>query len=46
MVANIDGWKDKINDLIPLFRSVSYEHIYRERNKEVDYLSKKALYMP
>jgi ribonuclease HI len=43
-VANLDGWKDRIDELIPLFRSISFAHIYREENKEVDCLSKKALY--
>jgi ribonuclease HI len=43
-VANLDGWKDRIFELIPHFRSISFVHIYREENKEVDCLSKKALY--
>jgi hypothetical protein len=45
MVENLDGWKDRITDLIPLFRSIPFAHIYREENKEVDCLSKKALYL-
>jgi ribonuclease HI len=43
-VANLDGWKDRIEELCPLFRSISFAHIYREENKQADRLSKKALY--
>jgi hypothetical protein len=43
-VANLEGWKDRILDLIPFFRSVTFAHIYRERNMEADRLSKKALF--
>jgi hypothetical protein len=45
LVANLDGWKERINDLIPLFRSITFAHIYREENKEADLLSKKALHL-
>jgi ribonuclease HI len=45
LVENLDGWKERIIDLIPLFRSITFAHIYREENKEVDLLSKKALYL-
>jgi hypothetical protein len=45
-VANLDGWKDIIHALFPFFRSVTFAHIYRERNKVADSLSKKAFYMP
>jgi len=44
MVANLDGWNDIIDELIPLFRSISFAHIYREENKQADLLSKKALF--
>jgi len=43
-VANLDSWKDRILDLIPYFRSVTFAHVYREINMEADRLSKKALF--
>jgi len=42
-VANLESWKNRINDLLPFFKSISFAHIYRERNIVVDGLSKKAL---
>jgi ribonuclease HI len=45
MVENLYGWKERITDLIPLFRSLSFSHIFREENKVADNLSKKALFL-
>jgi ribonuclease HI len=45
LVANLDGWKEIIIDLIPLFRSITFARIYREENKEADVLSKKVLHL-
>jgi ribonuclease HI len=42
-VATLDGWKDRITELLTLFRSISCAHIYREENQEADRLSKRAL---
>jgi len=36
-------WKERISELINLFQNISFEHIYREDNTEVDRLSKLAL---
>jgi hypothetical protein len=43
-VANLDAWKDRIEELCPLFITISFAHIYREENFLADVLSKKALY--
>jgi ribonuclease HI len=39
----LEGWKDQIKKLSTLFEKVSYNHAYRDFNKEADVLSKKAL---
>ena len=44
-VLSLVRWKDRIKDLTLAFNSISFTHIYREQNKEADYLSKKALQM-
>jgi ribonuclease HI len=42
----IEGWKSRIKELIKPFQEISFEHIYREYNKEADLLSKQALWEP
>jgi ribonuclease HI len=42
----IEGWKQRIRALRSKFLAISFEHIYREFNKEADLLSKKALQEP
>jgi hypothetical protein len=37
---------EKIGTLIPLFKDIKFEHIYREENREADSLSKKSLQVP
>jgi ribonuclease HI len=39
----LESWKERILETLPLFRNISYAHIYREENKEADRLSKLAL---
>ena len=41
-VISSDSWKVKIRFLSKTFSSLSFSHIHREYNKEVDILSKKA----
>jgi ribonuclease HI len=43
-VANLDVWKERIVEFYPLFRSITFTHIYREANYEADSQSKKALH--
>jgi ribonuclease HI len=45
-VTSLTGWKQKIRSLIPIFKDLKFEHIYREDNEEADSLSKKALLAP
>jgi ribonuclease HI len=40
---NIECWKLKTKELANKFKDISFQHIYREHNKEVDSLSKRAL---
>jgi hypothetical protein len=40
--VNIECWKLKTLDLASNFRDINFHHIYRENNKEVDLLSKRA----
>jgi ribonuclease HI len=42
-VVALEGWKIKIKELTKMFRSITYQHIYREFNMEVDKQSKLAL---
>jgi ribonuclease HI len=42
-VVTLDCWKDRIYELLKCFRTISFAHIYREENQEVDRLSKQAL---
>jgi ribonuclease HI len=40
---NIEGWKSRIKDMIPTFKGIYFQHIFREANGEADQLSKQAL---
>jgi ribonuclease HI len=42
-VVTLDCWKDKISDLIKLFGTISFAHVFREENQEAVSLSKQAL---
>jgi hypothetical protein len=42
-VAALEGWKIRIKELTKLFRSITYQHIYRDFNMEADKQSKLAL---
>jgi hypothetical protein len=42
----IEGWKLRIKELIKHFQEISFQHIFREYNKEADLLSKQALQEP
>jgi ribonuclease HI len=42
-IASLMGWMDRINKLKKSFREIHYTHVYRELNKEANFLSKKAL---
>jgi ribonuclease HI len=44
--VNLDGWKLKTKELTHNFKEISFQHIYREHNKEADLLSKRALKEP
>jgi len=44
-VANLYSWNERIYEIIPLFRTLSFAHIYREENKVADILSKNALFI-
>jgi ribonuclease HI len=37
--VNIEGWKLKTKDLVSKFEDISFQHIFREHNKEADQLS-------
>jgi ribonuclease HI len=40
---NIEGWKSKITNLVATFRIINFQHIYKDKNMEADFLSKKSL---
>jgi ribonuclease HI len=40
---NIEGWKQRLMDLVITFKGTSFHHIFRESNGEADLLSKQAL---
>ena len=42
-VCAIEGWKSRIKDLIKLFQSIGFEHIFRNYNMEASLLSKQTL---
>jgi ribonuclease HI len=42
----IEGWKQRINELINSFQGIYFQHIYRDFNVEADLLSKQALSEP
>jgi ribonuclease HI len=39
----IEGWKLRTKELIKYFQEISFQHIFREFNKEADQLSKQAI---
>ena len=41
-VVTLDSWKDRIFELIKLFRTISFAHILREESQEADSLSKQV----
>jgi ribonuclease HI len=45
-VAALNSWKERTKDATLLFRKLTFQHIFREENKEADSLSKKALHLP
>jgi ribonuclease HI len=45
-VSSLMGWMEKIRELITLFNTIRFDHIYREENVEADVLSKKSLQVP
>jgi ribonuclease HI len=45
-VVNIEGWKLKTKELATSFQDISFQHIYRDHNKEADFVSKRALKEP
>jgi ribonuclease HI len=44
-VAALNSWKERTKDATLLFRNLTFQHIFREANKEADTLSKKALHL-
>ena len=42
-VMDLDHWCDRIIEAKASFRSISFQHIYREHNSNADGLSKEAL---
>jgi hypothetical protein len=42
-VGALEGWKIRIKELTSTFRSIKYQHIYREYNVEDDNQSKLSL---
>jgi hypothetical protein len=42
-VTTLFGWKERIRQLQSSFIKLNFKHTYREKNKEVDLLSKAAL---
>jgi ribonuclease HI len=44
--STIEGWNDRIKELIKSFIDISFGHVYREYNVEVDQLSKMSLKEP
>ena len=45
-VCPVEGWKTRIKDLIKLFQSINFEHIFRNYNMEANLLSKQTLDEP
>jgi hypothetical protein len=44
--TNFEGWKLKTKELATTFQDIKFHHIYRDFDKEVDTLSKRALMEP
>jgi ribonuclease HI len=42
-VVTLESWKERIAYPFKLFRDISFGHVYREDNQEVDHLSKQVL---
>ena len=42
-IASLDALYEETTHSLSFFESISFTHVYRERNKEVDKLSKKGL---
>jgi len=42
----IEGWKHRTKELIKRFQEISFQHIFRDFNKEADQLSKQAIREP
>jgi ribonuclease HI len=42
----IEGWKHKTKELIKKNQEISFQHIFRDFNKEADQLSKQAIHEP
>jgi ribonuclease HI len=42
----IEGWKLRTKELLKNFQEISFQHIFREFNKEADHLSKQAIHEP
>jgi hypothetical protein len=42
-VVSLEIWKERILETLPLFRNITFSHIYHEENKEEDRFSKLAL---
>jgi ribonuclease HI len=45
-VCAIEGWKARIRDMIRCFDVVSFDHIFRNSNRDANLLSKQALGEP
>jgi ribonuclease HI len=45
-VVSLERWKERIKDILKVFRNITFAHIYREENQEADRLSKLALTKP
>jgi ribonuclease HI len=43
-VASLEAWKERIVEICTHFRSITFEHIYKEMNQEADYQSKQAFF--
>jgi ribonuclease HI len=44
--VSIEGWKNRIHELVASFQTINYSHIFREFNMVADTLSKEALLEP
>ena len=44
--VNIEGWKLKTKELATSFQDISFQYIYRDHNKEANFVSKRELKEP